>query len=65
MIQKTQGNIIAIYPLRQGVIADYNITEMMLKYFILKAIGRRAFRKPRITICIPSGITEVEKMAVE
>ena len=65
MIQKTQGNIIAIHPLRQGVIADYNITEMMLKYFILKAIGRRAFRKPRITICIPSGITEVEKMAVE
>ena len=65
MIQKTQGNIIAIHPLRQGVIADYSITEMMLKYFILRAMGRRTFRKPRITICTPSGITEVEKMAVE
>ena len=59
MIQKTQGNIIAIHPLRQGVIADYSITEMMLKYFILRAMGRRTFRKPRITICTPSGITEV------
>ncbi len=65
MIGKTPGNIIAIRPLRQGVIADYSITEKMLKHFISKAIGRRAFRKPRITICIPSGVTEVEKKAVE
>lgn len=65
MIGKTQGNIIAIRPVRQGVIADYSITEKMLKHFISKAIGLKAFRKPRITICIPSGITEVEKRAVE
>lgn len=65
MIGRTPGNIFAIRPLRQGVIADYSITEKMLKYFISKAIGRRAFRKPRITICIPSGVTEVERKAVE
>lgn len=65
MIGKTQGNIVAIRPVRQGVIADYSITEKMLKHFISKAIGLKAFRKPRITICIPSGITAVERRAVE
>ena len=65
MIGRTPGNITAIRPLRQGVISDYLITERMLKYFIQKAMGRRAFRKPRINICIPSGVTEVEKKAVE
>lgn len=65
MIGRTPGNIEAIRPLRQGVITDYMITENMLKYFISKAIGRRAFRKPRISICVPSGVTEVEKKAVE
>ncbi|MGI6007853.1 MAG: rod shape-determining protein [Ruminococcus sp.] len=65
MIGRTPGNITAIRPLRHGVISDYLITERMLKYFIQKAMGRRAFRKPRINICIPSGVTEVKKKAVE
>lgn len=65
MIGRTPGNIEAIRPLRQGVITDYMITEKMLKYFISKAIGRRAFRKPRISICVPSGVTDVERKAVE
>ena len=65
MIGRTPGNIMAIRPLRKGVISDYTITERMLKYFIQKAMGRRAFRKPRISICVPSGGTEVERKAVE
>lgn len=65
MIGRTPGNIMAIRPLRQGVISDYTITETMLKYFLQKAMGRRAFRKPRISICVPTGITEVERAAVE
>ena len=65
MIGRTPGNIMAIRPLRQGVISDYTITEKMLKHFIQKAMGRKAFRKPRISICVPSGVTEVERKAVE
>ena len=65
MLGRTPGNIVAVRPLRQGVISDYTVTEKMLKYFISRAIGRRAFRKPRITICVPSGITEIERKAVE
>ena len=65
MLGRTPGNIVAVRPLRQGVISDYTVTEKMLKYFISRAIGRRAFRKPRISICVPSGITEIEKKAVE
>ena len=65
MIGRTPGNIVAIRPLKQGAISDYTVTEAMLKYFIQKAMGRRAFRKPRISICVPSGITEVERKAVE
>lgn len=65
MIGRTPGNIMAIRPLRQGVISDYTITEKMLKHFIQKAMGRKAFRKPRISICVPSGITQVERKAVE
>ncbi len=65
MIGRTPGNIVAIRPLRQGVISDYDITEEMLKYFLRKAMGRRTLRKPRISVCIPSGATEVEKKAVE
>ncbi len=65
MIGRTPGNITAIRPLRQGVISDYIMTEKMLKYFITKAIGKRTLRKPRVSICIPSGATEVEKKAVE
>lgn len=63
MLGRTPGNIVAIRPLKDGVISDYGITERMLKYFIQKALGRMLF-KPRIIICVPSGITEVEKRAV-
>lgn len=65
MIGRTPGNITAIRPIRQGVISDYMITEKMLKYFIQKAMGRKSFRKPRISICVPSGVTQVERRAVE
>ena len=65
MIGRTPGNITAVRPMRQGVISDYIVTEKMLKYFITKAMERRTLRKPRISICIPTGATEVEKRAVE
>lgn len=65
MIGRTPGNIVAVRPLRQGVISDYTVTEKMIKYFINKAVGKKTFRKPRIAVCIPSGATEVEKKAVE
>ncbi len=65
MLGRTPGNIVAVRPLRQGVIADYTVTEKMIKYFVQKAIGRRSYRKPRISVCVPSGVTEVEKRAVE
>ena len=65
MIGRTPGNIVAVRPLRQGVISDYTMTEKMLKYFINKAVGKRTLRKPRIAVCIPSGATEVEKRAVK
>ncbi len=64
MIGRTPGNIVAIRPLREGVIADYNTTEIMLRHFIQKVAGKRFFFKPRIMICIPSGVTTVEKRAV-
>ena len=57
------SNMEVIRPIRQGVIADFNVK--MLKYFITKAMGNRVFRKPRISICVPSGITEIERKAVE
>lgn len=59
------SNMEVIRPIRQGIIVDYIVMEKMLKYFISKAMGRRAFRKPRISICVPSGITEIERKAVE
>lgn len=65
MIGRTPGNIVAVRPLRKGVISDYTVTEKMLKYFIDKAVGKRTLRKPRIAVCIPSGATEVERKAVE
>ena len=65
MLGRTPGNIIAVRPLRQGVISDYTVTEKMIKYFVQKAVGKRTFKKPRISICVPSGVTEVEKKAVE
>lgn len=64
MLGRTPGHIVAVRPLREGVISDYTVTEKMLKYFINKALGRR-IRKPHITVCVPSGVTEVEKKAVE
>ena len=65
MLGRTPGNIMAIRPLRQGVVSDYDVTEKMMKYFIQKAGGKRFFRKLRISVCIPSAATEVEKRAVE
>ena len=62
---RTPGNIVAVRPLRQGVISDYKVTEQMMKHFITKSIGHRAFRKPIIAVCVPSGVTEVERKAVE
>lgn len=63
MIGRTPSHIITIRPLKEGVISDYRYTEKMLKYFIQKAIGRR-FRNPTIAVCVPSGVTEVERKAV-
>ena len=65
MLGRTPGNIVAVRPLRQGVISDYTVTEKMLKYFIQKAVGKQRFRKPLISICVPSQVTEVERKAVE
>ena len=65
MLGRTPGNIVAVRPLRQGVISDYTVTEKMIKYFVRKSLGKRTFKKPRISICVPSGVTEVEKKAVE
>lgn len=65
MLGRTPGNIQAVRPLRQGVISDYTVTEKMLKYFIQKACGKQRFRRTRISVCVPSGVTEVEKKAVE
>lgn len=63
MLGRTPGNIVAIRPLRDGVISDFDITEKMIKYFIKKAVGGTIF-KPRVIVCVPSGVTEVEKRAV-
>jgi len=66
MLGRTPGNIVAIRPMREGVISDYRITEKMLEYFIKKALGGRSLlRRPRIAICVPSNVTEVERRAVE
>lgn len=65
MIGRTPGNIVAIRPMKDGVIADFDVTQAMLKYFINKTYNRGVFSpKPRIVICVPSGVTEVEKRAV-
>ena len=65
MLGRTPGSITAVRPLRDGVIADFEITEAMLRYFISRAYRRRPLAKPRIIICVPHGITEVEKRAVK
>lgn len=66
MLGRTPGNIVAIRPLSDGVISDYDITERMLKHFINKICGNKGLRlfKPRIMVCVPSGVTEVERRAV-
>ena len=64
MLGRTPGNIVAVRPMRDGVIADFEITQSMVRYFIKKVHSRRVFVRPRIVIGIPSGITEVEKRAV-
>lgn len=64
MIGRTPGNIVAIRPLKDGVIADYQVTETMLKRYIQRVCGRRPLLKPRVVICVPSGVTSVEKRAV-
>jgi rod shape-determining protein MreB len=65
MLGRTPGSIVAIRPLKDGVIADFEITEAMLRYFIQKIHNRKALVRPRIIICVPFGITEVEKRAVK
>lgn len=64
MIGRTPGNIVAIRPLKDGVIADYQVTETMLKYFINRVCGSRRLFKPQVVICVPTGVTSVEKRAV-
>ncbi len=64
MLGRTPGSIVAIRPMKDGVIADFEITEAMLRYFIMKAHNRRTLVRPRIMICVPYGITEVERRAV-
>ncbi len=64
MLGRTPGNVIAMRPMRDGVIADYTITEAMLTYFINRACGKSRFFKPEVMVCIPSGVTQVERRAV-
>ena len=65
MIGRTPGSIVAIRPLKDGVIADFDVTKSMLKYFIRKASNGKSLFQPRVVVCVPSGVTEVEKRAVE
>ncbi|EPZ61228.1 hsp70 family protein [[Clostridium] sordellii ATCC 9714] len=68
MIGRTPGNIVAIRPLKDGVISDYEITEKMLTYYVNKVIDKKGFARffmPKIMVCVPTGVTEVEKRAVE
>jgi len=65
MLGRTPGNIVAIRPMKDGVIADFEVTEAMLRHFIRKVHNRRSLVRPRIIICVPSGITQVEKRAVK
>lgn len=64
MIGRTPGNIIAIRPMKDGVIADFDVTQIMLRHFIARSYRRRAFFLPQVVVCVPSGVTEVEKRAV-
>jgi len=64
MLGKTPGNIVAIRPMKDGVIADFEVAEAMIRYFIRKVHNRRNLVRPRIIVCIPSGVTQVERRAV-
>ena len=64
MLGRTPGNIVAVRPLRNGVISNFHDTERMLRYFLRKVIGRKLFFKPRVIVCVPSGVTEVERRSV-
>lgn len=64
MLGRTPGNIIALRPLRDGVISNYDVTERMLRHFMKKVVGTHIFFKPRVIVCVPSGVTEVEKRSV-
>ncbi|MBX5437559.1 MAG: rod shape-determining protein MreB [Alicyclobacillaceae bacterium] len=64
MLGRTPGNIVAIRPLREGVIADFDVTEIMLRHFIRKTVGKNVMFRPRLMICVPAGITSVERKAV-
>jgi rod shape-determining protein MreB len=65
MVGRTPGNIVAVRPLKDGVIADFEVTEAMLRYFMQQAVGRRTLKHPKVVVCIPYRITEVEKRAVQ
>lgn len=65
MIGRTPGNIVAIRPMKDGVIADFDVTQEMLKYFIRKVMPKVMPHRPRVVVCVPSGVTEVEKRAVD
>ena len=65
MIGRTPGNIVAIRPLKDGVIADYEMTESMIRHFLEKVIGRSFFFRPKVMICVPTGVNAVEKRAVQ
>ncbi|MBW2602445.1 MAG: rod shape-determining protein, partial [Deltaproteobacteria bacterium] len=65
MLGRTPGNIVAIRPMKDGVIADFEVTEAMLRHFIRIVHNRRSLIRPRLIICVPSGITQVEKRAVK
>ena len=65
MIGRTPGNIVAIRPLKDGVIADYDMTEAMIRHFLEKVVGRSFLFRPRVMICVPTGVTVVEKRAVQ
>ncbi len=65
MIGRAPENLVVVRPLRKGVISNYVVTEKMMKYFIQKALGKRLIRKPIVSVCVPSRVTEVERKAVE
>lgn len=64
MIGRTPANIVALRPLRDGVVADYTLLEKMLRYFMRKVIGKRTLFRPRVVVCVPSGVTEIEKRSI-